>query len=917
LPYVGGAKMGANWDLKKKISIIFTAAFLFVIFLSGGIAIDRGSKLTKKLLSDQTYLAALKVSQSIDPTKLKDVIEGNTWDNAYYEELHFFLREMKDYLQLEYLYIMTKNKEGVYLYIVDGLTKEDEDFSGYGAIEYHQTYFQNFEKAMQGQTVYADFHSTKEWGTLVSSYIPIRDQKGVVIAFLGSDLDAAPLLKTIHQNTWSMILFMGIIFVIAGMGTVLFSIKVTKPLLKLQAHSLKIARGETCTPFLVNSKDEFKDLAVVMNNRIHAIQNFLEAVGQGFLSFGEDLVISSECSLECKKIFGKNIANIRFPQLIYEEDQEQRNFLYKILGKILQEEEEIKKNIYITLLPEELLINQRYIKMEYKLSTGTVIDERLNPKTVESILVILTDVTDQRVLENRMEKERNLLKMAIKTVVHYNDFINRVREYENFCKYELQALLEESKGSKGLLEEVFRHTHNFKGLFSQFDMSYTTNRLHEFETFLSDLKKNMQGISDSQIVSSVLQYNLMDCLVEDMYMIKQLLGENFFRQKAAIMIEPYKLIELEKKIISLLPPMECKLLLPDLRRLRHRSIKELLKTYPEYTMQLAEDLGKPIAPFEIQGEDIILDAEIYQGFIKSLVHVFRNMVDHGLENPEIRAELGKSELGAVQCYISKRDHFIEIIIEDDGCGIDQDIIRTKAAQMDMEKVKDMLWLRDPMQMIFEQGFSTKDQITKISGRGIGLSVVKAEIEKLEGKIQVESQRGIGTKFIFSLPLEAEIHFASIPATTVMEVFKDTVVNFLLENMGITTIGYENAENDREERLLLKETASMIRVTGVLNGQFILSADKKLATVMVRSFMMEELTAEEEVCYIGEVLAECANIVVGNSLQRFEELEDFIRIESPIMIYCREAWVKFPQSHIKECVIETSEGTLRLYYAAAE
>lgn len=146
--------------------------------------------------------------------------------------------------------------------------------------------------------------------------------------------------------------------------------------------------------------------------------------------------------------------------------------------------------------------------------------------------------------------------------------------------------------------------------------------------------------------------------------------------------------------------------------------------------------------------------EEFRGFAKSLIHVIRNSVDHGIETPEERVEHNKDEFGTVRLSISDAEENIMIEIADDGRGIDTEKLKQKALDEGFKTASELENDDSVMELLFEDYFSTKEEVTELSGRGIGLASVRAEILKMGGSYQVISEWGIGTRFIFSLPKES-------------------------------------------------------------------------------------------------------------------------------------------------------------------
>ncbi|WP_292376733.1 chemotaxis protein CheA [Methanosarcina sp. UBA411] len=180
--------------------------------------------------------------------------------------------------------------------------------------------------------------------------------------------------------------------------------------------------------------------------------------------------------------------------------------------------------------------------------------------------------------------------------------------------------------------------------------------------------------------------------------------------------------------------------------------------YPRMVRDLARVQNKKI-DFIIKGKEIKLDRTILEEISDSLVHLLRNAVDHGIETPERRVELGKKENGTVLVTASRQENFALIKIEDDGCGIDTNEIRKVALKKGIisRESAEQLQEMEAMQLIFALGLSTSDSITDISGRGIGMNVVKNIVERLGGSIKVESKPGFGSIFELKLPLTIAVY----------------------------------------------------------------------------------------------------------------------------------------------------------------
>jgi two-component system chemotaxis sensor kinase CheA len=170
---------------------------------------------------------------------------------------------------------------------------------------------------------------------------------------------------------------------------------------------------------------------------------------------------------------------------------------------------------------------------------------------------------------------------------------------------------------------------------------------------------------------------------------------------------------------------------------------------------LARDFGKKVA-FVTSGEDTELDRTVVEEIGDPLVHMVRNALDHGLESSADRLAAGKPETGTLHLKAYHQGSNIVIELQDDGRGIDPDKIYRKAVERGMFPAGTQLAREETLALIFAPGFSTAEKITSVSGRGVGMDVVKRNIEKLRGKIEIMSEVGRGSTFKVKLPLTMAI-----------------------------------------------------------------------------------------------------------------------------------------------------------------
>jgi len=214
---------------------------------------------------------------------------------------------------------------------------------------------------------------------------------------------------------------------------------------------------------------------------------------------------------------------------------------------------------------------------------------------------------------------------------------------------------------------------------------------------------------------------------------------------------------------------------------RMQPIKKVFGRFPRVVRDLARSLKKEVN-LVMHGEDTDLDKNLVEALSDPLVHLVRNSVDHGIEAPDVREKAGKPRQGTVTLSAEQEGDHILLAIEDDGAGMDPEVLRRKAVEKGVyeQDAADRLTENECFNLIFAAGFSTKEQISDVSGRGVGMDVVKTKIGQLNGQISIVSKLGKGSRIIIKVPLTLAImptlmimlgdQSFALPLVNVVEIF---------------------------------------------------------------------------------------------------------------------------------------------------
>lgn len=480
-----------------------------------------------------------------------------------------------------------------------------------------------------------------------------------------------------------------------------------------------------------SSNEKISSLNVTLEQTIQtrtaSIKNLLDHADQGFLYFGNDLLVSKEYSSICKDIFGEDISSKVFLDLLPLK-KNAKNTTKELLTQLFYVDSPSHEEL-ISQLPHELLINKRNIQLHYKFLPS--------PSKVGVIMVILSDVSATYKLEAEIANKNRELEHIVRFLIHNNYFLQCVRSFIHFSEG-LSLDLDKN--------DVRLKLHTFQENFRFFEMEDFVLKLQMLEQVLTsqELKEDEGDLLLSWIFEAIQQ-------------LEMTLGAGFFTYEEVISLEIDKIKEIEEKTMNMLSPNSP--LLQVIKQLRFKPFSALLASYPAYVEKLAERIEKCINPINIEADTLLVNTEYYGSFAKSLIHVFRNCISHGIEVPDDRVALNKPEFGQISCTIAYQNEQIVLTISDDGQGIQRELIKIKAVEKGLLSEEMLLTITDEalLNLIFSPNFSTVELTSELSGRGVGLAAVAQEVTKLKGSYRVESTALLGTRFIFELPfVEATI-----------------------------------------------------------------------------------------------------------------------------------------------------------------
>ena len=466
------------------------------------------------------------------------------------------------------------------------------------------------------------------------------------------------------------------------------------------------------------------NLEKLVQERTSKIKYMLDVTGQGFFLFGADFVVKENYSRKCEEIFNKKPVGLFLPELLFSTKRKQEEF---IDGFSLLFTDISKADVVFKLMDREIIINNRTIEIEYRMI------DRIQ------VLGIMTDITLQLLLKEKEEKLRNMVFQILSHQKFFSSFLKEAEEvFQTFSRLE--------KVENKDYETLQRMIHTFKGSASFFAFEATHTAANDFENYISGKIACNETIDIPSQASS-----LKKAYKDESGIVLNLFGEQWLNRIDQVSIPYHHYLQLEESIAKKYGSDNE--IFGSVQQFRRISLHALLAPYPPMSQRLAKSLGKEVKPLEIRGDDIQILPEIYDDLLCTFAHLVRNMIDHGIETPLERKKKNKPDQGEVFIDIKVHHDGMEISFIDDGRGISvQDIEaigRRKGILSDdkiynSDEVLGLLFLRD---------FSTAENLTEISGRGLGLWAVKTEIDRLKGRLSIETAIDKGTSISMFVPFQ--------------------------------------------------------------------------------------------------------------------------------------------------------------------
>jgi len=497
------------------------------------------------------------------------------------------------------------------------------------------------------------------------------------------------------------------------------------------------------------SSQELADNNARLTQLNRLFETMVNSLGQGFFLFDRDGFCPPIHSKACEVLLDKDPSGLPVSEVlgVPREKREAFNDWCQLLFDELVDFEDLV-GVGPKTYPNP---DGRIVTLEYK-------PVRNAEGRLEMVLVIATDRTAESKARLEAQKMHSFAILMVNIVKDKDRFRRFVAAVRQIIRETYQAINKPNMTLEALAE-VKRHIHTVKGAAGTFGIQNVQEAVHALESKLgneSDLK-TLQSILCNDIPEIDRAFE--GVLDEHREILSDILVERVPSRTVPIdLLEDFAL-----RLKRVQDPKAQKLYREFMEEIFAIPLKRVFEEFDAVIQQVAEKLAKRVDPIRFIGDDVSVMPDSIDALRSALIHVFRNIVDHGIEHEIIRDQRGKPAAGQVvvefRRMASESGPYLRIIINDDGNGIDIWQIRNKMEKRGLSTAG--LTNRQMMNKIFDAGFSTASAVTEFSGRGVGLDAVKTEVERLGGTINVRSDLGEGSAFVIEIPLDESGNIANL------------------------------------------------------------------------------------------------------------------------------------------------------------
>ena len=502
---------------------------------------------------------------------------------------------------------------------------------------------------------------------------------------------------------------------------------------------------------LTEEEDELAQCLVSQGRcaeQLRLIRRMINNMGQAIFTIDPKGEVGEYSLLAAEYLHYDQLGGRPFADLILRQDEKSLKSYYRALS-MLHSGNRLDPEVIISLLPNKVVLEGKTYRLLYQIVEDT-------EGYVISVVVRMEDIT--RELENkRLEEEAERIRQAERIIQErirenigsYLSLIDLINEQASkLAHFRADYLDDGVTPTKEDSADLMNGLHTTKGLCGQFELTELKEASHAMEDAVQDYLKDLPGARE-EFMDHYKTFNQQADFAKTMLdsigdtIIGVLQGINFTQEEY-------------QEVLKEAESQQWHDLKFTLKQKTFNPAKDLVENWERDIQKLSSRLNKRIKFSLHADERLRLPKEICRTLNFEMRHLYRNCIDHGVEVPEERTQAGKAVVGKIVVTMGIHKKNLRLIIEDDGKGVNRakvgQLARAKA-QLDQTKVEELIAAGEEEKILFLPGFSSSENVTDISGRGVGMDAVEQALNKLNGTINIKSIEGKGTKFYIQVPLK--------------------------------------------------------------------------------------------------------------------------------------------------------------------
>ncbi|OGH04133.1 MAG: hypothetical protein A2426_02720 [Candidatus Lambdaproteobacteria bacterium RIFOXYC1_FULL_56_13] len=482
-----------------------------------------------------------------------------------------------------------------------------------------------------------------------------------------------------------------------------------------------------------------------VNRESRLTQEILDNTGQASFSIDAKGEIGTNYSTAAAQYLGEpNPTGLPFADLILRDDKKALRSYYRALNLIFAGNQ-FDPKVVLDLLPKQVHLQDRVFALHYYFA-----EDKLG--FVTSVYVRMKDLTEEinqaKLAQETKDKEREEKEIEEKIRSNIASFLGLLemidKNQANLERFFLETVNQKYQANPQDLRGLLKELHSIKGLCSQFGLQGLKHASHATESALL-------ALGQGKIEQFAPAYKELKSHYKHAHILLESLGEGIVSVLMGVTFTKPDFLALKQAVFAQDWPT-AQALVSAKGQIPASSLAE---NWEDDLLNLGMSLGKEVDFELVCPEDLTLPLEMVRTLNFELRHVYRNAIDHGLETPEVRKAAGKRSAGKVRLTLGSENGQLSIAVEDDGAGIAWERILQKARSnpnLDQTQIEAWVAQNQAWRILFLPGFSSQEQLTELSGRGVGMDAVASAIEGLGGSYSLESTLGAGSKFKFLVPL---------------------------------------------------------------------------------------------------------------------------------------------------------------------